>query len=130
MIDVLLVTRGSRFPSLTPEGEHVLDWAERIVGEARRMRQELRAEKQKRPVGYLRLATIPTSLAAVSSLRTCYRERHRDVRFTVRSCPSTNVVTMLDNLEVDASISYLDEEPTGRARDPVIWRDMARNIGR
>src|SRR5215475_13239263 len=30
-----LVQRGSRFISLTPEGERTLDWARRIVGDAR-----------------------------------------------------------------------------------------------
>ena len=40
---VLLVNRGSRFQSFTPEGERVLDWARRIVGDARAMRQELDA---------------------------------------------------------------------------------------
>ena len=32
-LGVLLVNRGSRFQSFTPEGERVLDWARRIVGE-------------------------------------------------------------------------------------------------
>ena len=34
-LGVLLVTRGARFQSLTPEGERVLDWAKRIVGDVR-----------------------------------------------------------------------------------------------
>jgi DNA-binding transcriptional LysR family regulator len=38
---VLLVNRGSRFHDLTPEGERVLDWARRIVGDTRNMRQEI-----------------------------------------------------------------------------------------
>ena len=32
---VLLVNRGSRFQGFTPEGERVLDWARRIVGDTR-----------------------------------------------------------------------------------------------
>jgi DNA-binding transcriptional LysR family regulator len=38
---VLLVQRGSRFQGFTPEGERVLDWARRIVGDTRAMRQEI-----------------------------------------------------------------------------------------
>ena len=40
---VLLVNRGSRFRGFTPEGERVLDWARRIVGDARSMREEINA---------------------------------------------------------------------------------------
>ena len=34
-LGVLLVQRGSRFRAFTPEGERVLDWARRIVGDSR-----------------------------------------------------------------------------------------------
>ena len=42
---VLLVNRGSRFQGFTPEGERVLEWARRIVGDTRAMRQEIHALK-------------------------------------------------------------------------------------
>jgi len=43
---VLLVNRGSRFQDFTAEGERVLDWARRIVGDTRAMREEVLALKQ------------------------------------------------------------------------------------
>ena len=42
-LGVQLVRRGSRYRGLTPEGARVLDWARRIVGDARTMQAELRA---------------------------------------------------------------------------------------
>jgi DNA-binding transcriptional LysR family regulator len=42
-LGVLLVNRGSRFQGFTPEGQRVLDWARRIVGDTRAMRQEVHA---------------------------------------------------------------------------------------
>src|SRR6266542_2665065 len=45
-LGVLLVQRGSRFIGFTPEGERTLDWARRIVGDERAMRQEIKALKQ------------------------------------------------------------------------------------
>jgi len=39
ILGVMLVQRGSRFQGFTPEGERTLDWARRIVGDARAMRQ-------------------------------------------------------------------------------------------
>jgi DNA-binding transcriptional LysR family regulator len=43
ILGVMLVQRGSRFQGFTPEGERALDWARRIVGDARAMRQEINA---------------------------------------------------------------------------------------
>ena len=54
---VLLVNRGSRFRSFTPEGERVLGWARRIVGDARAMRQELDAVRHGL-TGRLRIAAM------------------------------------------------------------------------
>ena len=42
---ILLVNRGSRFQDFTAEGERVLVWARRIVGDARAMREDVHALK-------------------------------------------------------------------------------------
>ncbi len=120
---ILLVNRGSRFVGLTPEGDRVLEWAKSIVGDVRTMRQEVNAMKQGRLVGHLRLAVIPTALPMVSALTTPYRERHPDVRFTIRSSTSIEVLTWLDNLQIDAGITYLDNEPTGNVRAVPLYRE-------
>ena len=70
---VLLVNRGSRFQGFTPEGERVLDWARRIVGDTRAMRQEIKALRHGL-TGRLRIAAIPTALAMVASLTTPFRD--------------------------------------------------------
>src|ERR1700728_1724557 len=57
---VLLVNRGSRFQDFTPEGERVLDWARRIVGDARAMRQEIQALKH-RLTGRLPRCALPAA---------------------------------------------------------------------
>ena len=83
---VLLVNRGSRFQSFTPEGEKVLEWARRIVGDTRAMRQEINALRHGL-TGQLRIAAIPTALAMVASLTTPFRPRHPNVRFTICRAP-------------------------------------------
>ena len=60
-LGVLIVQRSSRFQGFTPEGERVLGWARRIVGDAKAMRQDLDALKHGLQ-GHLRLAVIPTAL--------------------------------------------------------------------
>jgi DNA-binding transcriptional LysR family regulator len=114
-LGVLLVNRSSRFHGLTAEGERVLEWAKRIVGDARAMRQEVRTLREGLS-GQLRIAVIPTALGIVSALTTPYRDKHPAVRFSVLSASSTEVLAMLDNLEIDAGITYLDNEPPGRVR--------------
>lgn len=66
-LGVMLVLRGSRFHGLTPEGKRVLEWARQIVGDARTMREEMRAAKQGLS-GNLRIAAIPTALNTASRL--------------------------------------------------------------
>ena len=61
-LGVLLVQRGSRFRSFTAEGERVLAWARRSVGDARGLRQEI-DELKRGLVGHIRIAAIPTALA-------------------------------------------------------------------
>ena len=114
-LGVLLVNRSSRFHGLTAEGERVLELAKRIVGDTRAMRQDVRALKEGL-TGPLRIAVIPTALGIVTKLTETYRRKHPNVRFTVLSASSTDVLTMLENLEIDAGITYLNNEPLGRVR--------------
>src|SRR5258708_29208199 len=106
-LGVLLVQRGSRFIGLTAEGERTLDWARRIVGDSRAMREEIKALKHGL-TGQIRIAAIPTALAMVAALTTPYRARHPDVRFTILSRTSIEILTLLENLEIDAGMTYLD----------------------
>ena len=112
-LGVMLVQRGSRFKGLTPEGEQVLAWARRIVGDARTMREEMRAARQGLS-GRLRIAVIPTALAMVPRLTTPFRERHPGVTFSLLSHTSIEVLTLLGNFDIDAGITYVDNEPLGR----------------
>ncbi len=112
-LGVMLVNRGSRFLGLTPEGEQVLGWAQRIVGDARAMREEMRAARSGLS-GRIRIAAIPTALAMMPRLTTPFREKHPGVTFSILSRTSIEILSLLCNLDVDAGITYLDNEPLGR----------------
>ena len=122
---VLLVNRGSRFQSFTPEGQRVLEWARRIVGDSRTMREEINSLKLGLS-GRLRLAAIPTALAMVAALTTPYREKHPNVQFTIYSRTSIEILDLLDNLEIDAGITYLENEPIGRVSNVPLYREHYR----
>jgi DNA-binding transcriptional LysR family regulator len=127
VLGVLLVHRGSRFHSFTPEGERVLDWARRIVGDSRAMQQEIRALK-KGLAGHIKIAAVPTALAIVAQLTTPFRARHPDVSFTIWSRNSIEILALLENLETDAGLTYLDNEPVGRVRVVPLYRERYRLV--
>jgi DNA-binding transcriptional LysR family regulator len=112
-LGVQLVWRGSRFQGLTPEGQRVLEWARRIVADSRAMKEEMRAAKRGL-AGDLRLAAIPTALSTVAQITTPFQAHHPNVRFSTLSRSSIDILTLLENLEIDAGITYLDNEPLGR----------------
>ncbi len=112
-LGVLIVERGSRFRRFTPEGERILDWARRIVGDSRALRQEIAALK-KGLSGHLKLAVIPTALPFLTQLTVPIRRRYPDVRLTVLSMTSDSILAKLENLEVDIGLSYVDNEPPPR----------------
>ena len=124
-LGVMLVQRTSRFLGFTAEGERVLDWARTIVADTRAMRQEVRTLKQGLS-GHLKIAAIPTTLAMVSALTTPYRAKHPNVKFTVLSRTSADVLSMLENLEVDAGLTYIDNEPLGRMRAVPLYVEQYR----
>lgn len=124
-LGVLLVHRTSRFIGFTMEGERVLEWARGIVADSRAMREELRALKHGL-VGRLKVAAIPTALPMVSALTTPYRARHPNVTFTILSRTSTEILSMLENLEVDAGLTYIDNEPLGRMRAVPLYLEHYR----
>ena len=124
-LGVLLVQRTSRFLGFTAEGERVLDWARTIVSDTRAMREEVRTLRQGLS-GHLKIAAIPTALAMVSALTTPYRAKHPKVKFTVLSRTSSDVLSMLENLEVDAGLTYIDNEPLGRMRAVPLYLEQYR----
>jgi DNA-binding transcriptional LysR family regulator len=125
LLDVLLVQRSARFVGFTPEGERVLEWARRIVADARAMHDEVKALKHGLS-GHLRLAVVPTALPVIHRLTTPMADRHPDVTFTVRSCNSLEVLGQLETLEADAGITYVGSEPLGRVRTLALYEETYR----
>lgn len=121
-LGVRIVNRGSRFQSFTAEGERVLDWARRIVGDARAMRREVDGLKRGL-AGHLRIAAIPTALPVIAQLTTPFRQRHPDVRFSVLSRTSAEILSLIENVEIEAGLTYLDNEPLGRMKSAPLYRE-------
>lgn len=121
-LGVKLVLRGSRFGGLTPEGQRALTWAKQIVGDSRRLKEEMRFAREGL-AGHLRLAVIPTALTWAAKLAAAFRAGHPGVEFTVLSRTSAEILTLLEDFEIDAGISYLDGEPLGHVATAPLYRE-------
>lgn len=122
MLGVQLIFRGSRYGGLTPEGQRALVWARQLVGDARAFREEMRVSRHGLS-GHLRLAVIPTALTWAAKVSARFTQAHPNVRFTILSRNSGEILSMLDNLEVDAGLSYLDNEPLGRVTTAPLYSE-------
>ena len=128
-LGVLLVERGSRFRGFTEAGERTLVWARRIVGDARAMRQEITALRSDLS-GQLRLAAIPTAMPMLTRLTAPFALAHPQVRLMILSRTSDEVLSLLENLEADAGVTYIDNEPLGRVVAVPLYRERFRLICR
>lgn len=121
-LGVQLIFRGSRYGGLTPEGQSALIWARRIVGDARQLRQEMRATRHGLS-GVLRIAVIPTALTWAARLSARFADRHPNVQLSILSRSSSEILSLIENLDVDAGLSYLDNEPMGRVVTEPLYRE-------
>lgn len=128
-LGVQLVFRGSRFQGLTPEGQRVLVWAQRIVGDSRALRAEMRAAKEGL-TGVLRLGVIPTALPMVADLTAPFAQRHPAVRIQITSHTSVEILAGLERLDLDAGLTYLDNEPLGRVISVPVYTEFYRLLCR
>lgn len=128
-LGVQLVFRGARFRGLTPEGERLLVWAGRIVADARALKAEMRALRQGL-TGTLRLGVIPTALPMVVRLSAPFARRHPQVRLQILSRTSAEILDGIGNLELDAGLTYLDNEPLGPLLQLPIYTEFYRLLCR
>ncbi|MCV2446504.1 MULTISPECIES: LysR family transcriptional regulator [Paracoccus] len=121
-LGVQLVRRGSRFQGLTPEGERVLGWARRIVGDARAMQAEMQASR-KGVSGRLRIGVIPTAMPRIAELTGPFLKRHPSAGVSILSRSSDEIRDQIESLELDAGVTYLDSEPLGRVQSLPLYRE-------
>jgi len=111
-LGVAIVERGNRFRGFTPEGEIVLQWSRRMLGDAEALRQELGASRGAL-AGRLRLGIVPSAIAAVSPVTAAFATEHPHVVIDQAELTSSELLRGLAAFELDAAISYTDNEPLG-----------------
>lgn len=106
-LGVAVVERGKHFTGLTPEGQCVVDHAQRMAAGEEGLRQEL-ARLRHGLTGHLRLGVIPTALTVVASLTSAFSRRHPLVTIEVLSLPTSVILSRLQEFEIDAGIVYVE----------------------
>ncbi len=112
---VPIVERAQRFKGFTVEGQTILDWAQRIVSDYDSLHQELSLARQGL-AGQLRIGVIPSALPVTSLITGPFARQHPAVNILLRSLSSKEIQRGLDTFELEAGITYLDNEPLENVR--------------
>ncbi|HZC18030.1 MAG TPA: LysR family transcriptional regulator [Caulobacteraceae bacterium] len=110
-----LVVRGHSFVGLTSEGERVLAWGRQILTDYDNLRDDL-SSLRKGMVGTLRIGCIPAAMPSVAFLTARFCKDHPAAQVAIRSLTSRAIQAELDAFDIDAGITYLENEPLEHVR--------------
>jgi DNA-binding transcriptional LysR family regulator len=110
------------FHGLTVEGERVLHWARRITADCDAMHQELSGMTSEMR-GELVIGAIPTALSFTPLLTEPFSLQHPNVSLTVLTQSSKAIQRGLDEYEIQAGISYIDNEPLKNVRHVPFYQE-------
>lgn len=117
-----VVERDRRFRGFTEEGERLLAFAQATIAAREALEQEL-AARRTGLAGHLRIGVIPAALPPLGRLTGPFVERHPGVQLTLLSRSSNEIRRALDAFEIDAGITYLDNEPLPHVRTVPLWTE-------
>ena len=126
-LGILIVERGQRFRGFTPQGDRVLGWARRILGDVDAL-QRVANESDGELIGRLRLGVVPSALAAVAQLTGPFSMLHPGTTVTVLSQSSIDIQRDLDDFTLDVGLTYLDNEALSHVRPIPLYRERYRLV--
>jgi DNA-binding transcriptional LysR family regulator len=118
-----IVERGTRFRGFTADGEIVLTWARRMLADEVGLRQELDAARGSLK-GRLRVGVIPSTNAVVPHLSASFASAHPDVSIDETETTSIEILRKLAAYELDAGITYVNNEPLEHVRALAIYDEQ------
>ena len=115
-MDVLIVKRGQRFEGFTPEGERVLAWAQQMMQDCMRLKQELHGLRNHGMQGPFRLGMLPATSALASVLSVAFAEKFPKLQISIETGDTTHLQQALRQGELDVMLAYVDA-PIGDGLD-------------
>ena len=108
-MDVLIVKRGQRFEGFTPEGERVLAWAQQMLEDCMRLKQELHQLRDNGMQGPFRLGMLPATSALASVLSVPFAEKYPELQISMETVDAAALLQAVRQGEVDVALTYIDE---------------------
>jgi DNA-binding transcriptional LysR family regulator len=121
-LGVRLVVRDRRFVRLTDEGQKLLLWGRQILVDYDSLKDEL-GGLRRGLTGTLHLGVIPAAMAAVPLLTAKFAAAHPAAHVELRSMTSRAIERGLEAFEIDAGVTYLDNEPLQNVRKVPLYRE-------
>ena len=121
-LGIAIVRRDQRFHGLTPEGERLLGWAQRVLADWEGLRQEA-ARSRGEITGTLRIGAIPTTMPVVPLLTSQSRAAYPGIHQAVFSLSAEEIIRRLDVFELDLGLTYLEDQRLGGFRVLALYRE-------
>ena len=122
-LGVLIVERDVLgYHGLTAEGERVLHWAKRILADCDAMRQEV-SVMHAELTGTMSIGVIPSALVFAPLLTLPFHERFPRIGVTVLSQSSKEIQRNLDAFNIEAGLTYIDNEPLQNVRRLPLYQE-------
>ncbi|MCV7065074.1 LysR family transcriptional regulator [Mycolicibacterium farcinogenes] len=121
-LGIVIVQRGQRFEGFTEEGRRVVTWAQRITAERDEMLADLERMRGRLTVT-ARLGAIPTAVPASPFLTTEFLRRNPAASVRIEALSSREIARKLADFEIDAGVTYLDDEAPPGTRSVELYRE-------
>jgi DNA-binding transcriptional LysR family regulator len=121
-LGVMIVLRGRRFEGFTDEGIRVVGWAHRVLAE----RDALLADVDRMHGGLtatVRIGAVPTAIPATPLITERFSARNPLAGVQIETLPSREISRRLAEFELDAGVTYLDDETPPGTRHVELYRE-------
>ena len=122
-LGVVIVQRGHRFEGFTDEGQRVVAWAQRITAERDDMLADLERMRGRLTVT-ARLGAIPTAVPASPFVTAEFLSRNPAASVRIEALSSREIARRLADFEIDAGLTYLDDETPPGTRSVELYREQ------
>jgi DNA-binding transcriptional LysR family regulator len=121
-LGVMIVMRGRRFEGLTEEGARVVRWAHRILAE----RDALLSDVDRMHGGItatVRIGAVPTAIPATPLVTERFSVSNPMAGVQIEALSSREIARRLAEFELDAGVTYLDDETPPGIRRIALYRE-------
>src|SRR5260370_24475758 len=122
-MDVLIVKRGKRFEGVKREGERVLAWAQEMLEDCTRLKEELHELRDHAMRGPFRLGMLAASSALASVLSVAFAEKFPALQISMETGDPERLLQMVRQGEMDVALIYLDEPVSEGLDGDALYRE-------